>query len=73
MTGNKEDIYEFLRNTNLEKRDRGYNEVEILWMLKDKSFFTEVVRILREKVVFSPSIWAFGIYHNDEESSKEYL
>lgn len=53
MTGNKEDIYEFLRTTNLEKRDRGYNEIEILWMLKDKSFFIEVVRILRDKVVFS--------------------
>ncbi len=52
MTGNKDDILEFLRITNLEKRDKGYNEIEYLWMMKDKSFFLDVINILREKAVF---------------------
>ncbi len=46
----------------------------MLWMLKDKSFFTEVIQILRSRLIFDTQVWSYALYHKtDEQAIKEYL
>lgn len=37
----------------------------ILWMLKDKSFYDKVIKILRERKFYHQNVWSFGYHHND--------
>ena len=73
QSGNKEDILEFLRNCNLLKREKGYNEQDMLWMLKDKDFYEKVMAIMRERKIYSERIWGYGFLHNDEAAVKDFM
>ena len=43
-------------------------------MLKEKTFFKNVIEVLRDRLIFNDQVWAFGFYHKDDEQiCKEYL
>jgi hypothetical protein len=39
---------------------------DIYWLLKDKSFYQEVISILKSKHIFDPNIWSFSILHGSK-------
>lgn len=41
--GFKEDVLEFLKTKNLLAAEKGFNVMDMLWMLKDKEFFIKVI------------------------------
>jgi hypothetical protein len=72
--GVKTDVLEFLRNQNLLKGDRGFSFSQMLWMLKDKQFWQEVLQILRARLIYNAEVWSFSLLHKtDEAAIQEYL
>ena len=72
--GVKTDVLEFLRNQNLLKGDRGFSFSTMIWMLKDKAFWTEVIQILRKRLIYNSEVWSFSLLHKSDESAiQEYL
>lgn len=45
----------------------------IYWLLKEKSFYEQVVQILREKFIFDTIVWQFSVLHGDYATFKEYI
>jgi hypothetical protein len=52
LTGTKDDVLEFLKKYNLLKAEKGFNVNDMLWMLKDKAFFKQVIDIYRIRMIF---------------------
>lgn len=70
--GQKKDILEFIRTKNiLNPNILNYND--LLYLLKDKDFYLQVLDILRKKKIFVPAVWSYSIYHGDRQSLKEFL
>ncbi|BCU77801.1 hypothetical protein [Luteolibacter sp. LG18] len=67
--GTAEQVLERLRRDNLHTLDLH----QILWRLQDKGFFTAATAVLRERLVFSPEIAAYGFKHRDVTAIREYL
>ena len=45
----------------------------VLYLLKDKDFYTKFISILRNFAYYNEIVWKFAFYHKDEEGIKEYL
>jgi len=41
--------------------------------LKDKEFYLDLLKILREKKIFDYTTWTFSFYHADHESLVEFF
>lgn len=67
--GTSEQVLERLRKDNLHNLDLD----EILWRLQDKAFFTAVTSLLRERLIFSPTVSAYGFKHRDATAIRDYL
>lgn len=67
--GSEEEVITRLRTVNLDTVELK----AIRWRLKNKGFFLEVSRLLRERLHFSPTVSSFGFLHNDAASLREYL
>ncbi|MFD0893980.1 hypothetical protein KBB96_11195 [Luteolibacter ambystomatis] len=67
--GTNEQVLERLRRDNLHTLDLD----EILWRLQDKAFFTTVTALLRERLVFSMGVSAYGFKHRDAIAIRECL
>ncbi|MCX6867559.1 MAG: hypothetical protein NTV46_15320, partial [Verrucomicrobia bacterium] len=67
--GSNEDVLKRLRTDNLNTLDL----TAIRWRLKERAFFLDVTKILRERLYFSPAVLSFGFHHNDVESIRSYL
>ena len=73
-TENVVSILNFMKNKNIrDSNTNGFNFKKIYWLCKDKTFFTEGVKILREKNIFDSTFWSYSTIHQDEESIREYL
>lgn len=70
--GSKDDIIQFMKNNSLNNREI-FNFDSIYWLLKEKSFYDQVLAILREKFIFDETVWGFSVFHNDYTTFKEYL
>ena len=55
--GRTEDVLRFLREKNLVKGEMGFSFSDIRWMLGDKDTYDAVVRILRERCIYSHHVW----------------
>ena len=73
LSGNNKAIIEFLATANLYKGEKGFNFSDILWMLKDKVFFTEVTETLRSRKIYDDLVWKYGFYHKDLVTMRESL
>ena len=62
--GSKADILNYLKTKNLYKSD--FNCDYMLYLLKDKDFFAQVIQILKEKCMYYPQVWEYALYHKDD-------
>lgn len=67
--GTAADVLQRLATENLRTIDLD----AILWRLKDREFFLEVTRVLGNRLFFSPSVAAYGFFHNDVPSIRDFL
>lgn len=70
--GSDADILGFLSSKNIfdpNVFDLGL----ILWKLRDRQFFDEVIKVLKERRLYSHEVWSFALFHGDLELTKEYL
>lgn len=67
--GSNEELYKFLQSTNLHR----INLNRIAWRLKDKSVFTEVMKILKHRFIYHDIIWSYSIFHENLVGIQEYL
>lgn len=70
--GNLSDILEFMKNVNLNDT-KSFNFSDILWLLKDKSFYSEVIKILRSRKMFNENVWSFSILHGSKREFYEFV
>ena len=59
----------FLREENLVSLDIG----RIAWRMKDAAFFKQAIAVLRERRIFSSTLWQYAVLHNDVAAIREYL
>jgi hypothetical protein len=71
--GSPEKLLEFLRTRSLFYYSRNLDLSEMCWRLKDKDFYEKVIRILDERLFFSPEVSSFSFYHNDTKEIRRYL
>ena len=63
-----------MRDRDLENNEKGFNFEDMLWTLKDKSFFKQVIEILRDRFISYLEVWQYSFYHKDDlQTMKEYL
>ena len=64
--GNIRDILKFLRERNLTRNEMGFTFESILWMLKDRKHYDDVISVLRKRAVFNNQVWGFALLHGEE-------
>jgi hypothetical protein len=67
--GKTEDILQFMRSQNILDKNV-FNFQDIYWLLNDKKFYDEVVRILEERFIFDDTTYSFSLYHGDVSRMK---
>ena len=45
----------------------------ILYLLKDKQFYTKLIQIFRDRAYYNDKVWKFAFYHKEKKGIKEYL
>ena len=68
--GNKKQILEFIKNTNVIKQN---DLSKILYLLSDKNFFESLIQILESKFYYDDNIWQYSIYHKNIPILKTYI
>lgn len=69
-----EEVLDFLKTKNLLKGEMGFSFYDMLWMLRDKVFFKKVLEVLRSRLIWDESVWAYSFFHRDDERAcKEFL
>ncbi len=65
-SGNKKAILDFLREKNLDKGELGFSFSHIHYLMKeDEDFWREAVTILRSRLIFDETTWAFATKYKD--------
>jgi len=67
--GSKEDVLKYMARENIER----LNLDLILFRLRDKAFYRQVMELLINRHVYHNQIWAYGLLHKDVPTIKEYL
>jgi len=67
--GTRGEVLEFLRTHNLHRTDLN----RIAFRMRDKQFFGEVLELLSERHVYNATLWAYGVFHNDDSAIAEFL
>lgn len=72
-TGNIANIINMMRHTPLEKI-KGFNWQDVMWLLKDKAFFDQLIALLKEQRRFVSRVWQYSFYHKgNDKLMAEYL
>ncbi|MCX6874525.1 MAG: hypothetical protein NTW21_12080 [Verrucomicrobia bacterium] len=67
--GSTEEVLKRLRTENLGSIDL----TEILWRLKDREVYLKITQVLRERLHFSPAVFAYAFHHDDPATIRTYL
>ncbi len=70
--GTKNDILEFVKNKNILNNEI-FTFDQIYYLLRDKDFYVELIKILRNRKIFDYTTWSYSIFHGDQESYKEFM
>lgn len=73
LIGDKPRILQFLTEENLFSKSKNFKIDDFLWMLKDKDFWSEVIRVLKRRNYYFQQVWSFSIYHKEIEIFIELL
>ena len=71
-SGDQQAILKYVEEKNIFD-DNIFDPYSVLWMLRDKEFFTKLVGILRARKFYERKIWMFGLLHRDIKVIKEFL
>lgn len=66
QSGSQEAILKFLKEENLVQAKKGFRIHDILWMLKDKAFFDQIIEIFRSRHIYYNEVWKYGFHHMNE-------
>ena len=69
QNGSQGQVLEFLNKENILR----LNLNQIAFRMRDKGFFNQVIKTLRNRYVYNQTLWSYSVMHNDLESLKEYL
>ena len=67
--GSKEDVWDYLCSHAL-------NEIDwkvLRWRLRDKTFYLQLINLLRQRGYYNASLWAYGPYFDLARETGEYL
>mgnify|MGYP000252278165 FL=1 len=70
--GKTEDILDFMRTQNIVDPNV-FNFSDIHWLLRDYSFYSEVIKILEERFIFDEITYSYSVYHGDIPRMRQYL
>lgn len=71
-SGDKAEIIKFVQERNIFDSNI-FKPNEILWMLKDKEFYSQVITELRKRRFYNENIWNFGFLHKDVQTIRELV
>ena len=72
--GSTADLLSFIETQNIFDQQRTkFTFSDLLYLLKEDTFYLQLVTLLRSKRVFEESVWKFALLHNDPASLKELL
>ena len=66
-SGTEEEILTFLREKNIFDTNM-FVPAQILWMLKDKKTFSEIIELMRDRGYYTNEIWQYGFLHEDVQA-----
>ena len=68
--GNKKEILNFIQNCTFIKR----NDIQkILYLLSDKDFFENLIKILESKFYYDDNVWKYSLIHKNIPVLKTYI
>lgn len=71
-SGNKQLIVDLMENKNIFDCNV-FNYEDLLWMLKDRKFYHDVIDVLKRRGFYIERVWAYGLYHQDLPTIKELI
>lgn len=72
VSGSKADVLNFLKTKNIFD-GTVFNPSSILWLLKDKEMFNEIISILKSRSYYSNDVLQFGFLHKDSTVIREFI
>ena len=69
QNGTEDQVINFLNRENVQRLDLK----KIAFRMKDQDFFAEAIKTLRNRYVYDPTLWSYGIKHDDAQSIREYM
>lgn len=69
QNGGNDQVIDFLNRQNVLR----LNLSKIAFRMKDRGFFNEVIKVLRNRYVFNSTLWSYSLMHNDIDAINEYL
>ena len=69
QNGSEDQVIDFLNRENIRRLDLN----KIAFRMKDKKFFGQAIETLRNRFTYNPTLWAYGIMHDDVPSIREYM
>ena len=71
-SGSIDKVEEFLKERNL--RDSNVFDInQLLGLLRNKDFYTRIVKVLKQKGFYDKNVWKYSLHHNEESEIREYL
>lgn len=70
--GGKSDVLSFLESQNI-LNSQLFQFKKIYWLLKDKDFYLSVLKIMKNRGIFEPTVWSYCIYHSDRANLGHFL
>lgn len=72
LSGSKEDIINFLSTKNIFDPST-FNISSVLWLLKERSMYDQVVKIFKNRSYYSRNVLEFGLFHKDKQAIQELI
>ena len=69
QNGSDDQIIALLERENVRVLDLE----KIAYRMKDKAFFDKVLALLNARHIYQPTLWSYGLFHNDVSAAREYL
>lgn len=74
IAGTQEEILNYLKTQSLYSYKKGFSFTSMLYLLKEKTFFDQVIQILRQRCIYEEEVWQYAFYHKeDTELMREAL
>ena len=74
LTGTKGDVLKFLETEVLIGSEKKFASRDMLYLLKDKDFFSSVIKVLSARKFFDSTVWSYAFFHKDNvQAMRDYL